>query len=710
MTPTSERPAEAPLTGARLPTRRAPRPPRRWVTLAVATVLLGLAVSSRFIGVDDKAKWVDEYYSVRRAEGRFDTGVNPNVFPDGIGVVVPKIAEANRPRGGIVDVLEEPLTVHPPLYFLILRGWIELFGAGLFALRSLTAIISTLTIGAAAACAWIVAGRRAAAVTAALLIVAPLEIDLGQQIKGYALLGLWAMTATALLGWIARGDDGGPRRSQRGWAWAAYAIVAALAVWTHYLGALIVAAHGLAWLTSGRPRSLRPPIRAAALYVAAIAPLVWFVRVPILAGMRDQVHGMAWLVPAVRSEGGFLERRLHVPSALPELFFQATSIRSILAAALVLVLLAVVLRRKDVRTRAVALLALAGPLTVIAFDLVTAGNAMSMAGGRYTMVSSAALWTAVGIGLSRPKPLWGVLGVGLIAFVQVPSALAYYRSPVRPGYVDYGVVARAMNAAGCDERDLVIWAAGGGAVLLELNSALTGNPRQLLVEGVDERIDWLALEKPWRTVWVVAQPGTARALLDVLEARFPRASFAELEGVDVRRYAWQSAASDQPRLADRLLRAAPHRLKQLWWHGNESIARVVPAVRAGRIVLEATYDVEHQQRSRVRLIAPMDSVRAGSSFERVKDLSERAAIVGRAYVEATPAPRQELRLFDHERNVAVVELEPRHVGPDGRFRVPLAELSADEPRLDLSDCTHVSVEVVAEGGAGTLVLEELAVE
>jgi uncharacterized membrane protein len=207
---------------------------------------------------------------VRRAEGRFDTGVNPNLFPDGLGVVVPKVPVEQRPRGGITSVLEEPLTVHPPLYFLLLRGWMELFGAGLLALRSLTALISALAVAAAAACAWLAAGRRAAAATAALMILAPLELDLGQQIKGYALLGLLAMTSTALVIWLARGDDGGPRR--RFAVWCAYAVVAGLAVWTHYLGLMIVAAHALAWVTTGRAPSLRPPAAAAAIYLSLLLP------------------------------------------------------------------------------------------------------------------------------------------------------------------------------------------------------------------------------------------------------------------------------------------------------------------------------------------------------------------------------------------------------------------------------------------------------
>jgi hypothetical protein len=103
---------------------------------------------------------------------------------------------------------------------------------------------------------------------------------------------------------------------------------------------------------------------------------------------------------------------------------------------------------------------------------------MSMAGGRYSMVSSAALWTTVGIGLGRPRWIWGALVVAAIATVQVPALRAYYQSPTRPGYIDYGGLARSMNDLGCDEGDLVIWAAGGGAVLLELNTALPGRPRR----------------------------------------------------------------------------------------------------------------------------------------------------------------------------------------------------------------------------------------
>ena len=52
--------------------------------------------------------------------------------------------------------------VHPPLYFMLLHGWIGLFGEGILSLRSLSAVagVATLRLAAAWSIAWPPAAPR----------------------------------------------------------------------------------------------------------------------------------------------------------------------------------------------------------------------------------------------------------------------------------------------------------------------------------------------------------------------------------------------------------------------------------------------------------------------------------------------------------------------------------------------------------------------
>jgi mannosyltransferase len=162
-------------------------------------------------------------------------------------------------RMDLGDMLTAAATTEstPPLYYLIARGWAFVFGSGEIALRSLSALLGTLTIPVAYAIGATLASRRAGLVAAALTAVSPPLVWYSQEARSYALLVL--LSALSLL-FVARALRGGRARDVALWA-----LTAALALLTHYFAGFLVMGEAI-WLLLAYPRR-----REAAFAVAGVA-------------------------------------------------------------------------------------------------------------------------------------------------------------------------------------------------------------------------------------------------------------------------------------------------------------------------------------------------------------------------------------------------------------------------------------------------------
>ena len=131
--------------------------------------------------------------------------------------------------------------VYPPLYFMLLHGWIDLFGEGIFSIRSLSALPGIVTVGLGVWLVDLLATRRAALLAGVLLALLPTAVRYSQEVRMYSLLGLWLIGATiALMYWI--------RRPQRTRYLVMYTLLMSAAFYTHYFTALCVLCH---WLYLG---------------------------------------------------------------------------------------------------------------------------------------------------------------------------------------------------------------------------------------------------------------------------------------------------------------------------------------------------------------------------------------------------------------------------------------------------------------------------
>lgn len=206
--------------------------------------------------------------------------------------------------------------VHPPLYFLITRGWWLLVGDGAWGLRFPPALAGVLGVALAGGLGRALGGRRAGLLAALFLALSPFAVTWSQELRMY----IWAAAAAAGALWAAVAFW--HRRSWR--AWLAYVLAMALGLWTLYLSVVVLAvtngAFLVAWWRTGRGRLflarwIAAQVAAVALFVPWLAyalprMISWSSAEPFDAGLFVRLYATvlatgaatdldAWLWPAV---------------------------------------------------------------------------------------------------------------------------------------------------------------------------------------------------------------------------------------------------------------------------------------------------------------------------------------------------------------------------------------------------------------------------
>lgn len=117
--------------------------------------------------------------------------------------------------------------VHPPLYFLLLKVWVSLFGQGERAVRMLSGLFYALAVLAVYCLARELYGDELALLSAALYACSPLAILAAQFARMYSLLSVLSIVSTLLYVQFWVKDRTNP------WRFAAFVLVNALGTFTH---------------------------------------------------------------------------------------------------------------------------------------------------------------------------------------------------------------------------------------------------------------------------------------------------------------------------------------------------------------------------------------------------------------------------------------------------------------------------------------------
>jgi mannosyltransferase len=170
------------------------------------------------------------------------------------------------------------MDTHPPLYYLLLKGWATLFGWSELALRSL----SVVAMGGAVVLGGLLVKRmfgvRAAIVSLPFAALSPFLLRYGFEIRMYALASLIGIAATYTLVVALETRD----RARQWKLYTLYAVLVAIGVYTLYYTVLLWIAHFI-WLSWRAYQEKKPIIKSPWFAAFAGSVLLFLPWLPMFA-------------------------------------------------------------------------------------------------------------------------------------------------------------------------------------------------------------------------------------------------------------------------------------------------------------------------------------------------------------------------------------------------------------------------------------------
>jgi uncharacterized membrane protein len=241
-------------------------------------LVLLLALVLRLINLGGRPMWYDEAFAVLYAEKPLATML----------------------YGTLTQVGGAAADVHPLFFYSMLHAWMLVAGQSPAAVRALSVLVGTATVGMAYLLARRLFDRRVGLAAALIVAVAPFHVYYSQEARMYVWLGFAAagMAYFFVRAWAAGG-----------WLnWLVFGLFGALTLYAHNLGVMFLAGLDLwllwAWLRPGAAcwRNFRPVLLSHLLMVGLFAP--WLVVVPSQFGKIQQAYwveqpGIASLIQTV---------------------------------------------------------------------------------------------------------------------------------------------------------------------------------------------------------------------------------------------------------------------------------------------------------------------------------------------------------------------------------------------------------------------------
>ncbi|MBW4667727.1 MAG: glycosyltransferase family 39 protein [Cyanomargarita calcarea GSE-NOS-MK-12-04C] len=204
-------------------------------------ILLILGIFFRCVNLERKVYWHDEAYTSLRISGYTKTEFVQQVF-DGQVIDVESLQKYQYPNSqktalDTIKSLALEDAQHPPLYFLMLRLWMQIFGDSVAAARSLSVIISFLCFPCIYwLCIELFQSPIIGWMAVALLSVSPFHVLYAQEARQFS---LWSVIITISSAVFLRAVMLGGIR-----LWAIYAVTVILGLYTFLFSALVAIAHG----------------------------------------------------------------------------------------------------------------------------------------------------------------------------------------------------------------------------------------------------------------------------------------------------------------------------------------------------------------------------------------------------------------------------------------------------------------------------------
>jgi hypothetical protein len=358
--------------------------PRSLMTraLPLATILL-VAAGLRFWGLTAKSLWYDE-------------------------VITMHVARTKDPAA-LLDLIVRIEGTRAPLHFLVLQGWLKVFGTSDLSARSLSALLGVAGVAVVYLVGRSAYDARTGQWAAWLSAVCPPLVYYAQEARMYTLLVL--LTGLSWLVLLSFRHAAGAGRC------VVYALLLLALPYTQPLGLFMIAAHGLAYLIA-RPALLLSFPRWSMIQVG--------VMLGIAPWMRHYLdHGTDYPMPYYK---------IRYLLAAPTEWIGGNSLVLPICLAIVAVGLVTIVRGPDgdrrrlrvdrpVEGLILIVWAVVPPVLIYAYSFV---GVPIFGPSRYHLYSAPAYLVLVGHGLARLPPLlrWPMAGAGLVLSMSLLQTYA----------------------------------------------------------------------------------------------------------------------------------------------------------------------------------------------------------------------------------------------------------------------------------------------
>lgn len=215
------------------------RSTKHWSILVLAIVLI-LGIFFRISNLDVKPIWVGEADTFSIISGYSESEVIDKILTVGAAqnspVEIGTFLKYRYPNSekNIGEILHKLSTRdRAPLYYLLARYWVELFGSSVTTLRSVSAVLSLLAMPCIYwLCLELFEVPLIGWMAMALLAVSPIQVIYAQDAGSNSLFIVVVLLSGAALLWALR--------TQKQLAWAIYMVALILGLYTQYLFILVV--------------------------------------------------------------------------------------------------------------------------------------------------------------------------------------------------------------------------------------------------------------------------------------------------------------------------------------------------------------------------------------------------------------------------------------------------------------------------------------
>lgn len=213
----------------------------KWLRL-LFIIILCVGIAFRVTNIDKKVYWHDEAYTSLRIAGYTMKDFSQGAYAHrDSSIKYLQTFQRFKPGSQLKDTIHSLAiedSQHPPLYYVLLRFWVKLFGNSITIIRSLSILFSFLVFPCLYwLCLELFQSSLIAWMAIALLAVSPVHVLFAQEARQYA---LWTVTILGSSAALLRAI-----RLNQTRIWIVYAFALATSFYTFFLSGLVAVGHGV---------------------------------------------------------------------------------------------------------------------------------------------------------------------------------------------------------------------------------------------------------------------------------------------------------------------------------------------------------------------------------------------------------------------------------------------------------------------------------